>query len=176
MRVYTDMDGVLAVYEKEAYIGTDPLFLQPGKHYFRTVKPNAHMVEFIRNLKARFDEDDTNEVYILTKVKLDKIFNEHFHDKLVWANKILPEIDIEHILMAVLDKVDCVEYIQGQKLSSEDILIDDFNANLERWQEAGGTAIKYLNGLNNSDSFNGHCIDENTSVEDFIMLLSAIIN
>lgn len=43
-------------------------------------------------------------------------------------------------------------------LTPYDVLIDDFNTNLEDWKEKGGTAIKYLNGENSRESWNGRSI------------------
>ena len=52
-------------------------------------------------------------------------------------------------------KNDAVEYIKDHELTRDDILIDDYNKNLTEWSQKGGTSIKYCNGINNPDSFEG---------------------
>ena len=94
------------------------------------------------------------------------IFNEHFHDKIMWLHKWLPYIDIDHILISVTSKRDVVEYIHNHNLTKNDILIDDYNKNLIDWTKAGGTAIKYCNGINNPESFTGTKLFQSDSIEN----------
>ena len=35
-----------------------------------------------------------------------------------------------------------------RKLGKMDILVDDHTPNLKRWETAGGTGVKWLNGIN----------------------------
>lgn len=152
---YIDMDGVLAKYDRSAYTGENPLYLQKNKHYFRDLEPDRKMLEFVDTIhnRSRYTGDN---IYILTSLPGNgAIFNEHFHDKITWIAKWLPYINIDNILISVTSKRDAVEYIHNHQLSENDILIDDYNKNLSEWTEAGGTAIKYINGLNNPASFKG---------------------
>ena len=55
-----------------------------------------------------------------------------------------------------------------------DVLIDDYNKNLEDWREHGGLAVKYLNGINSADSFSGPIIDQMMSADDIVDMLLAI--
>lgn len=63
-------------------------------------------------------------------------------------------------------------------LTYRDILIDDYNENLENWREMGGLAIKYNNGINSpnvlepNESFNGIHISQNMISNDIVELLS----
>lgn len=54
------------------------------------------------------------------------------------------------------------------------ILIDDFNPNLRNWEAAGGTAVKYINGLNSPESFNGLCLFKTWPVEQCMNALLAL--
>ena len=152
---YIDMDGVLMKYDKEAYTGENPIWLQKNAHYFRDLPPDRKALEFIDRLweKCRYTGD---EVFILTTLPMNSaMFNEHFHDKMLPLNKWVSYIDIEHILISVTAKNEAVEYIRDHKLTQNDVLIDDYNKNLASWQNAGGTAVKYCNGINDPNSWNG---------------------
>ncbi len=171
---YIDMDGVIVEYDRNAYIGDDPLFKQKGHHYFRDIMPDFKMLEVVDKLyeRSRYTRD---EIYILTSIfNNGAIFNEHFHDKVNWLHKWTPYIDIDHILISVTSKRDAVEYIHNHKLSSKDILIDDYNKNLNDWETAFGTSVKYCNGINSPESFNGIKIYRNASVDDIIATLTGI--
>ena len=152
---YIDMDGVLVKYDRDAYVGEQPRWLKKNEHYFRDLEPDRKMLEFTDKLhqRCRYNQD---ELYILTSLPMNSVmFNEHFHDKIVHLNKWVPYIDIDHILIAVTSKNDAVEYIKDHELTRDDILIDDYNKNLTEWSQKGGTSIKYCNGINNPDSFEG---------------------
>jgi hypothetical protein len=99
------------------------------------------------------------------------IFNEHLHDKIFSLDKWVPYIDIDHILISVTSKRDAVEYIMNHELTSNDVLIDDYNKNLNDWRNAGGTAIKYCNGINSPDSFSGPRISCVQSIKSMIETL-----
>ena len=115
-----------------------------------------------------------DRIYLLTSIPMNgAIFNEHFHDKIPWARTWLPYLDIDAILISVTSKRDAVEYIQNHQLSSNDILIDDYNKNLVDWQTHGGISVKYCNGQNNPESFTGPKIYRDDSAESIIKLLDS---
>ncbi len=151
---YFDMDGVLALYDRKAYEGDNPIFMRPGGHYFRDLPYDAVAFALFNYLNEHAKEFNAS-VYILTSVPGGNIFNEHFHDKIIWLQKNFPNIRIEQVLFSVTNKNDTVKYIKNRSLQARDILIDDYNNNLVQWQKSGGTAIKFCNGINNPDSFNG---------------------
>lgn len=154
-RYFFDADGVLFLYERDAYKGDDPLWLRKNGHYFRNLEPDRKMLELVDLLsaKTRYTGD---EVFILSSLSNNgMIFNEHFHDKIVSFNKWFPYIDIDHIIISTGSKRDVVEYITNNPVTRSDILVDDFNRNLEEWKKYGGTSLKYCNGINNPDSFDG---------------------
>lgn len=152
---YLDLDGFIVQYELDAYVGENPKYLRKNEHYFKNLKPDRKALELVDKLheQCRYTGD---EMFILTSIAMNgAIFNEHFHDKITWVHEWLPYIDIDHILISVTSKRDAVEYIRNHQLTENDILIDDYNKNLQDWRKAGGTSIKYCNGINNPDSFDG---------------------
>lgn len=154
-RYYIDMDGTLFKYDITAYTGDNPRWLRKNEHYFRDLEPDRKMLEFVDKLynQCRYSGD---ELFILTSLPMNSaIFNEHFHDKIVSLHKWCPCIDIEHILISVTSKNDAVEYIRDHTLTADDILIDDYMKNIRDWEKAGGTAVKYCNGINSPTSFEG---------------------
>ncbi|MBO5435358.1 hypothetical protein J6A31_06040 [bacterium] len=165
-RYYVDMDGVLVKYDRDAYRGPDPIWLRKNEHYFRNLEPDREFLELMDHLyqHSRYTGD---EIYVLTTLPINgAIFNEHFHDKIAWCHEWLPYIDIDHILISVTSKRDAVEYIHNKEITTQDILIDDYNKNLNSWCDAGGTAIKYCNGLNDPMSFDGEKIYKHSPLDD----------
>jgi hypothetical protein len=159
-RYFFDADGVLFLYERDAYSGSNPKWLRKNEHYFRNLQPDMRMRECIDLLheRVRYTGD---EIYILTSLRNDGlIFNEHLHDKIVSFQKWFEYIDIDHILISTGQKRDTVEYITNNEVTNSDILIDDFNVNLNEWSQAGGTAVKYCNGINTPSSWLGHKLNE----------------
>lgn len=171
---YFDIDGVIAKYERDAYVGENPRWLRKNEHYFLNLEPDRKILEFIDILhqRCRYTGD---EVYILTSLPINgAIFNEQFHDKISYINHWLPYIDINHILISVTSKRDCVEYIHDHFITENDILIDDYNNNLIDWENAGGKAIKYCNGINNPNSFNGHKLYYTDSAHDMVKFVESL--
>lgn len=174
LNFFFDADGVLFRYDRDAYVGEDPLWLRKNSHYFRNLEPDRRLLKVMDNLfkEIRYTGDN---VYILTSlVNNGMIFNEHFHDKIVSFNKWFPYIDIDHIIISSGPKREVVEYITDNTLSDTDILIDDYNKNLLDWERSGGTSIKYCNGINNPDSFNGMRILPDTPADTILNDLLSI--
>ena len=90
----------------------------------------------------------------------------HVSDKVTWLNNCVPEIDTNtQLLIADSDKAETIMVLQQLKTLTKDmILIDDFNPNLKAWRAAGGTAIKYLNGINTKESWDGIYITHEEAV------------
>ena len=53
-----------------------------------------------------------------------------------------------------------------EKLEKTDVLISDYKNDIYPWIEAGGTAVKYLNGINDPESYPGPKITEDMKPED----------
>ena len=171
---YLDMDGVLAIYEQDAYTGEEPKWLKKNLHYFRSLKPDMKALK-IADALWRWCQQHTDNLYVLSSlIPNGAIFNEHLHDKILWLRDWMPYLKIENILISVTSKRDAVEYIMGHSLTERDILIDDYNKNLIEWEKAGGRAIKYCNGINSTNSFNGTHIYPNDSTQSAINYLLGI--
>lgn len=71
-------------------------------------------------------------------------------DKEIWCNKHVPQINSLHRLFVphIMEKCEYVEVVFGKKLDKNMILVDDYTKNLKAWVNAGGKAIKWMNGLN----------------------------
>lgn len=168
---YFDMDGVLVQYGVGDYTGENPVWLKKNLHYFRNLNPDMKALK-IADAIWRQSQITTNRVYILTSLSpKGAIFNEHMHDKILWLHEWMPYIPIENILISVTSKRDAVEYINGHDLTEKDVLIDDYNKNLIEWEKAGGRAIKYCNGINSTNSFEGTHIYPNDSTQAAINYL-----
>lgn len=157
-RYFIDIDGTLAVYISKEYAWweIDGIFryLQPQEQVVKAVKTLIH---------------NNEEVYIITayhrhtpQVKADKIY---------WLGKYLPEIKLDHQIYTLCGE-DKTAYIPNG-VKPTDILLDDFNKNLENWKTVGGTSIKLLNGLNSKHSWNGATIEANDTSE---AILKALLN
>lgn len=184
---YFDMDGVLAVYEREAYIGSfeknafekeKPTFLQKNKHYFLNCKPDMKMLHVIDILwsairTGHYGLDPESQIFIVTSIaNHGTIFNEQFHDKIAWIGKWIPYFPIENLYVSVTEKREIGEMINNRLISFNDILIDDYNKNLQNWSAAGGRALKYCNGINDPSSWTSELnLTEDMTAYDIVQKL-----
>lgn len=161
-----DMDGVIVEYERDAYVGEHPEYLEPG--YFRKCKPDETAIRLIKYCMKMLPLD----TFIATSVHPEHR-NRMVLDKLWWIDKNIPEFDIgtRFIANSSMDKSALFEHLRMSSLNRHDVLIDDYNPRLFNWEMRGGTAIKYLNGINTSVSWHGVCIGHGTnlSVEQMFM-------
>lgn len=149
-----DMDGVLVKYERDAYVGDNPRYMQDG--YYRTCEPDENGIRLIEYCMKMIPLD----TFITTSVRSDHR-NQMILDKLAWIDKYIPEFDIgtRFIANSFLDKSALFEHLRMASLNRKDILIDDYNPRLFNWDMRGGTAIKYLNGINSPESWHGAVLD-----------------
>ena len=172
--LWSDEDGVIAIYEHHAYrtvIGNDTLFMTPGVHYFKTLKPDTKIITAyeLLNKKVPF--------HILTNVLTnpETLASEHISDKIEWTHEHVPFIDMNTQFSAIqIPKYKFAQRLLGRPLCKKDILVSDFNNDLIPWENAGGCGVKYLNGLNSEESFSGYKIYPDWTPEDiekFILTL-----
>ncbi len=154
-----DMDGVLVIYEWDAYLGENPKYLQPG--YYRTCKPDEVAIRLIEYCMKMLPLD----TFIATGVD-PRCRNGMVLDKLWWIDKYIPDFDIgtKFVANSLMDKSALFEQLRMSGLNRHDVLIDDYNPRLYNWEMRGGTAIKYLNGINSADSWRGVSIDARNNV------------
>lgn len=137
IRVFVDMDGTLAEFKSVSKI--EELF---EEGYFLNLKPLDNMVTAIREL----NQNPNYNIYILSSV-LEQSKYAH-HEKMEWLGSYIPEITPNQVIFSVCgqNKTDFVP----NGIKSTDILLDDYNLNLNEWMQEGGKPIKVLNGINNT--------------------------
>lgn len=161
------MDGVIAKYERDAYTSPKSRWLRDG--YFLGLEKDEYackLLEIILSLGV--------ESYLVTKVADIPKRNSMILDKLKWITRNLDKVDIgTQVIITKSDKSGIMEAIKERNLTKTDILIDDYNPNLKEWERNGGTAIKYLNGINSKNSWKGYSFsdkDDLTEVLQFILV------
>lgn len=143
---FFDMDGVLAVYERGMYLpdhtGTPP-YMREELHVFRHCRPDPVAIGLLRSFLAA-----GVPVFGLTAIRSDLPWV--YYDKIGWLREHVPELDpSERLVVASGDKAQAaMAASRSRTLDRTMLLLDDFNPNLWDWHRAGGTAVKYLNGLN----------------------------
>ncbi len=149
-KIYIDMDGTIARFHDEN------LYLERmfEKGFFAGLKPFDNAVDAIKRI---IDNHPNVDVYVLSAAITTPYC---LAEKNAWLDKYLPNIDNEHRLFVEnpsTDKSLCVpgSYLYKDdngkyrnKISENDILIDDYNKNLIEWQKAGGTSVKAKNNIN----------------------------
>lgn len=167
---YIDMDGVLVRYQHHAYTGIHPIWLQPGRHYFQHLLPDHTVIGIMSRLH------NTGEtVKILTALPQGHSISqtEHIPDKKLWIQNHMPWFDINHdFIYTYQNKADILTHTKNP---ASHILIDDYNINLNAWKKAGGTAVKYLNGINTPNTFDGPHISHEMTPDTIIQSLNNLI-
>lgn len=159
VNVFMDMDGVLVKHDHEVY--ADPLrqWDTLGAHYFATLEPDKRALA----LAYALDHEPWARVSICSRTSsltTSPIGREQFCDKRKWCRSMVePYIDICHVIVTPWRKESAAEAALERPLRPTDMLIDDFNENLASWETAGGRSVKWLNGANNADSWDGVSID-----------------
>lgn len=144
---FFDMDGVLALYDWDAYTTVSrpgiKLYEDEHEHYFRTCTPDPVGISILE-LFCRYG----HRVYLLTAIRSDLPWIRY--DKIYWLRKHIPWVDPStRLIITSGDKVQAATArAKTAGLSKGMMLLDDFNPNLRDWELAGGTAVKYLNGVN----------------------------
>ena len=133
-RIFIDMDGTLAEWKN---IQSNNELYQKG--YYASLKPNNYILEETKKLIR-----EGKDIYILSSFLSDSDYA--LKEKNNWLNKYLPELPIEKRIFVPYGDIK-YKYLPS-KITSFDYLIDDHTKNLLDWKEAGGTGIKFLNGIN----------------------------
>lgn len=155
--IWFDMDGVLSLYEPEAYVGVNPTFrTQPN--YFRNLAPDALMMEVFSVLTAR--NAPGIDVHVISKCQSSvQKFMEESSDKRLWLHEHVSgdsPVFESHFVGEKESKADKAMAVLGRPLTKHDVLIDDYNANLQDWMDKGGCALKY--GVGDQYTAPSYCI------------------
>ena len=150
-RYFFDMDGTLAQYPDL----TERWWECPG--IFKFLAPQDKVIKAVKRLI-----ESGQEVYILSAY--NEAFPDTVRDKNFWMDKYLPEIDMDHRIYTLVGKSK-TDYIPGG-VKSTDVLLDDYNKNLQAWTTAGGIGIKLLIGLNSKSSWNGRFVKSYGTIKE----------
>lgn len=157
-KIYFDMDGVLATWNPNASLEE-----VSSKGYFLNCKPMKEMVEAVKLLiEADYP------VHILSSVFMD----EHsIPDKKLWLHKHIPSLKEENMHFATYGQPKAAAI---EKITTEDVLIDDFTNNLLEWP---AKAIKVYNGINGTKGrWKGFCVHSNAEPNLLFKQLKALID
>ena len=152
-----DLDGVMAKWFDVK------MKVLMAKGYFLNLPPAKRMVEAARKLAVEGEVD----------VRICSSFlNSPFAlgEKYEWVRVQTPEIKECIFVPYGANKHDFIEDI-----GPTDFLLDDYTKNLLAWEKAGGTGIKYLNGLNHSKgTWKGYTVkwDSPTLAEDIMEIIN----
>lgn len=160
--LFIDMDGVIAQYEPNDYL-TRPFPLESLQHhYFAERKCVENMVEALLILQSK----DVPFAFLTTvgtdaiphpmphhtELSHNALCNHHRKDKGDWLCSHGFDLSRHPLIAAInphLDKVQAAKfYLKTLTLSSRDVLIDDFDANLHLWNQAQGYPVKFYNHIN----------------------------
>ena len=164
------MDGVLTIYEIEAFRGEDPLFMSIDSHYFANAPVDKVGLGILKYLNEAHDYSILTRLVEDTRTRMC-----HYNDKLLWLFANAPYA-VNKYMTCVCKKSEYVKTVKGvDRLSPEDILIDDYYKNLLDWQENGGTAIKYVTDANRNAVWNGYSISDVESLRDILNSLRGVL-
>lgn len=164
-RLFVDMDGTLAIFNNS--IKNLDILYEEG--YFRKLEPMHNVVHAIKQLATT---SKNFEVYILSSC-LDS--PHATKEKNEWIDKHLSEIPKERRVFCEYGKPKHEAIVGG--ITRDDILLDDYTKNLEEWKKQGGTGVKILNGINDTNkSWIGPRIESQLQADLFFFKLQTLIH
>lgn len=159
-RIFVDMDGTLAKWNN---VDMPDVLYEKG--YFENLEANNNLVQEVRNLIK-----EGEDIYILSSFLNDSKYA--LEEKQNWLDKYLPEINYSRRIFVEYGNKKSKSIQNG--ITFSDFLIDDYTKNLLDWKEAGGTGIKFLNGINHTKgTWQGFLLKNDEEIENS---LKQIIN
>lgn len=138
-KIYIDMDGTLCRFHDTEHQYIEAMWIQG---FYNNLKPFEN---FLNGLSLCIDRNPDEEFYILSAVlDTEPPFAER--EKREWLHRYLPQLTDEQMIFTPAG-ADKSKFIG--EINSDCCLIDDYNKNLNEWQRSGGTAIKFINDINN---------------------------
>ena len=174
--IYWDCDGVLLKYDYSMYDHIDgkPDWNEVGSHVFLECKPDPFIQKVTKRISAQMPDDQA----VLTTVSGTHGYearNEQIFDKMFITAKEYPWINLCNFMACESEKRNAIGKIKGMRLTKSDILIDDYKNNLSAWRNAGGTAVKYINGINSIGDWPGPFISSTCmTVDEAVEILMRI--
>lgn len=151
------MDGTLAMF----YEKPNCLELMKTDGFFRSLRPYATVITGISQFVSLHQQ--VLDWYLLSGAEKKRKLCIKDEKTFWWetcGDTLLCPID--HIIITNVGESKAAAISMKNRLCRDDILLDDFNLNLEDWQAAGGTAIKFVNEINdrgtNGRRWGGHRI------------------
>lgn len=142
-RIFIDMDGTLARFHDEAaYLER---MYEPG--FFRGLHPFSDFLLAV-NFSLFTGGLNKKDVYILSSVIESPTCET---EKREWLKKYMPDFTEEQQIFCPMGVPKAELVPKG--INPDDILIDDYNKNLEEWRAAGGLAVKFVNNINDKGRF-----------------------
>ena len=173
-RIFVDMDGTIANFHEH----NDCLEQMHKPGYFQNLNPFVNSVNALKLFSTK--PNTGTEIYVLSAVSgagYDRVVEE----KKTWLKNHGIFLDDSHLLFPLIgaSKVQFVKLMTNADITDADILLDDYNENLEEWRRAGGTAIKFVNNFNdkgkNGPLWNGKRIRHDWLPEHIFSNLSRIL-
>jgi 5'(3')-deoxyribonucleotidase len=158
-KIYIDMDGVLADFEK-GITKVMPMFgkntasldnidmwkyVNKNKAFWETLKPLSNCFKLIKLIEDKFPKATKN---ILTAIPNDEkkfktlILSPSKDGKSKWISKYLPQFKNKIIF--------CLRKEKQNYSEIDSLLIDDNKTTIKEWNEKGGIGILYSNSNYNS--------------------------
>ncbi len=155
LTIVWDSDGTIVHYLPHISVEQ---YLVPG--YFYGIPVHENIIEAINILL----KEKNVKQYICTKYPSERAKE----DKLRYFKEILPDFSEENILFLHKDsgkeKEDLIT--EGKR-----VLVDDYSYNLNSWENAGGVAVKCLNGINGKNHQFKNAISVSMSGKDIAATL-----
>lgn len=145
-------------------LGANLIEIASQEGFFENLKPLPLLHE-VNKLASICPEN----IFILSACLQESLYCKD--EKIRWLKKYLPAVCKENVVFTIsgMNKTDFVEKKTGMCITKYDILIDDYSRNIEEWETAGGTAIKFKNSFNTSNPEKYKYI-----IKDFSELFSVI--